>query len=234
MNIRRTLNEIIKIIKDTIFPAHCFGCDTEGKFVCDDCYRTLDLSGVFCCPVCHVHNETGRPCIACTQKIYIDRHVAITPYTEDALIGDMMHSFKYHYAEDVREVFARMIDDFFSSHAIEVDAIIAVPLHRRRYVERGFNQSEIIAQFVARSLHIPIVHNLIRSRHTRQQAKLHRDERLKNLYNAFTIENPHELVGKRILVVDDVFTTGSTVSECAKVLKEAQVGEVVSFSVARG
>jgi ComF family protein len=235
METGRTIAQLMKLFKDTIFPAHCFGCDAEGKFVCDDCYGTLDISGMFCCPVCHAKNDTGKSCISCATKIAIDQHVAITPYQEDGLIGDMMHSFKYHFAEDVRDVFDRMMSDFLSGRSLDVDIIIPVPLHKKRYVERGFNQSEIIAQTVARVLQVPIEMNrLVRSRYTVKQAKLKREERLKNLTDAFEIKNPQDLVGKKVLVVDDVFTTGSTVNECAKALKLAGAGEVISFSIARG
>lgn len=235
METGRTIAQLMKLFKDTIFPAHCFGCDSEGKFVCDDCYRTLDISGVFCCPVCHVENKTGESCVQCKNELYIHRHVAVTPYKEDGLIGDMMHSFKYHFAEDVRDVFERMIQDFFKSNSIEIDMIIPVPLHKKRFVERGFNQSEIIAQTISSILHKPILVNiLLRSRYTQKQAKLKREERLKNLIDAFEIKNPQEIAGKHILLVDDVFTTGTTVNECAKVLVNSGCASVTSFSIARG
>lgn len=234
MEIRRIYNQTVQLIKDTIFPAYCLGCNVEGKFVCSTCYKTLDISGVFCCPVCHLDNKTGAPCNECAQKISIDRHIAITAYHEDGLIGNMMHAFKYQYTQDIISVFEAIIKDFLNSHPLNVDIIIPVPLHKRRYVERGFNQAEILAQRVAIQLAIPMSNNVRRARYTRQQAKLNREERLKNLDSAFVVDDAEKLVGKHILIVDDVFTTGSTLNECAKALREVGVGEITSFSIARG
>jgi len=236
MQLKEEVGKLVKLIKDTLFPAYCLGCDKEGEFVCDNCYKTLGKAGVFYCPVCHAKNNDGSCCEGCKNKISIDKHIALLPYKEDSLVGKMMHSFKYQYTEDVAFIFKKLAQDFFEQYNVEVDFIVPVPLHKRRYVERGFNQAEKIAELISKQLNKPLKKILKRNRSTKQQAKLKREERLKNLEDAFELNLKEEidLKNKTILLVDDVFTTGSTIGECAKVLKNAGVREVVGFSVARG
>ena len=226
-------NTIITVLKDVFFPAQCLNCGVEGSFVCSTCFQTLDCSGVFCCPVCHEQTDEGRYCDAC-NICYIDRHMAIILYKEDGLVGKILHAFKYQYIEDIKNILEKIILVFLNTYHVDVDIIIPVPLHKRRYVERGFNQSQIIAKIVGRGLSVSVEFILKRSRHTKQQAKLKRGERLKNLKNAFTLKDKIDIKDKKILLIDDVFTTCSTVQECAKVLKAAGAKEVVSFSIARG
>lgn len=236
MKIKGGIDRIIILLKDIFFPAYCLGCDKEGEFVCADCYKTLSHRGVFCCPVCHQENLDGSCCDWCKDKTVVDKHVAVLLYREENLIGKIMHSFKYQYTEDISSVFESLIKDFFGHYNIEIDYIVPVPLHKRRYVERGFNQAEKIAEIVSKELNKPLQNILRRKRHTKQQAKLSRNDRLENLKGAFELDNKAnvDLKNKVVLLVDDVFTTGSTMGECALVLKNSGVREVVGFSVARG
>jgi competence protein ComFC len=233
LNVRGVGDKFITVLKDIFFPAQCLGCGSEGEFVCKECFKTLDCSGVFCCPICHIETRGGGYCVACKQS-YIDRHVAIAFYKESELVGKILHAFKYQYIEDIKNILEKIIKDFLDKYNVEVDIIIPVPLHKRRYVERGFNQSDIIAGIVGNMLDIPVENILKRDRHTKQQAKLKRNQRLENLKDAFILKKDVYVRGKKILLIDDVFTTGSTIQECAKVFKKAGVKEVVGFSVARG
>jgi ComF family protein len=118
----------------------------------------------------------------------------------------------------------------------EIDFIVPVPLHRLRLKEREFNQSEILASRLAKYFNIPLIKNsLIRTRPTPPQANLSKEERLKNVNGAFKLRENELLKGKNILLIDDVFTTGSTVDQCAKVLKkEGKAREVGVFTLAKG
>jgi ComF family protein len=223
--------------KDYIFPIFCLGCDKEGVWLCEDCETKIDTGGVFCCPVCHKNTDYGFCCESCVKEFNLDAEVAITLYQEASLIGKIIEALKYQYAEEVKIVFASLIKKFIAKHPEffkEIDAIIPVPLHKKRFAERGYNQAEIIAKILARELNLPVSHGLERYRPTRQQAKLRREERLVNLKDAFRLLVGVELAGKKVLLIDDVYTTGSTMSECAGALKKAGVAQVWGFSVARG
>jgi ComF family protein len=117
---------------------------------------------------------------------------------------------------------------------IDADVIIPVPLHPARLRAREFNQSLLLADQLSRHLAKPVsATNLIRTAATDPQTTLSRQERLRNLRNAFKIRRPQELVGKRILLVDDVYTTGTTLNECAKTLRNANTGPVYALTLAR-
>jgi len=226
---------LINYFKDIFFPVSCLNCNKEGSFVCEECLQTLDLSGVFCCPICHKKTELGDYCDTC-QPLFIDGEIAIIQYDEKALIGEIMHSFKYQYVEELEKTIEKMIKEFLLKNNLATfDVITFVPLHGRRYVERGFNQAEKIALILAKLCNKPAINLLKRTRYTKPQAKFKRQERLVNLKDAFEFcYKKTDLSGKNILLVDDVYTTGSTMQECAKVLKSNQIGKVVGFSLARG
>jgi ComF family protein len=150
-----------------------------------------------------------------------------------ALIG----FFKYDYAESVRDVLPAMLHSFFEQHAqtmASVQAIVPVPLHSSRYAERGFNQAEHIAAAVANYLQVPVIKALDRVRRTKQQARLSKQARMNNVVQAFAVRSGVSLP-EHLLLVDDVFTTGSTLTACAHELKRnAQVKTVHAWCLARG
>lgn len=115
-----------------------------------------------------------------------------------------------------------------------IDVIMPVPLHPRRLREREFNQSLLLADRIAQHLRIPLSFtHLIRTMPSPPQTTLSRKERLRSLRGAFVLRRPDAIIGKRILLVDDVFTTGATMNECAKALRQAGSGDVVVLTLAR-
>lgn len=229
------LKNIYKQIKDYIFPVYCLDCGREGEWLCEDCYKKLNLSGRFFCPVCHTSTESGVCCEKCISQSFLDREIAVLKYSEQEIIGKIIHNLKYNYAEDLEVVIKKIISDFCQSNIslfTDYSGVIPVPLHKKRYVERGFNQAEIIAESLATALSIPMNKNLERIKYTRQQAKLDKKEREENTKEAFVYLS--EVVPKSVILVDDVFTTGSTMQACAKALKEKGVEKVIGFTLARG
>lgn len=228
------VSKILQISKDCLFPIFCLGCDKEGEWICPDCFGRMDLRGVFCCPVCHKESIGGACCAVCQPQSYLDRAMAIVVYQEENLAGKLIKALKYNYAEEIAVVFKKMIDGFLS-HQLgvlsEPDIIVPVPLHRRRLAERGFNQARLLADILGQKIGRPVVDLLKRDRYTLQQAKLSREERQLNVHHAFFNSNFN---ANAVLLVDDVFTTGATMQECARVLKSSGVKSVIGFSVARG
>ncbi len=207
---------------DCLFPFFCLGCDNEGTILCNKCQATLPVLGIF---------------VSLENASVLDDHIAVGIFEENNLLGKLIYAYKYNFVTDVLKVFEKMIQDFLQHNKKffdSVDIVIPVPLHRRRYAERGFNQAEEIAKVLSRELNIEMQNVLIRKNATKQQAKLHKKEREQNVSGAFELQQGIDVQNKHILLVDDVFTTGSTLSECARVIKEHGATEVRAFTLARG
>lgn len=113
--------------------------------------------------------------------------------------------------------------------------VLPVPLYKKRLRERGFNQSALLGKYVAKRLGVPLnLYSLARNRDTRPQVGLSAKERKKNIRNAFEIKEEGVIKGRRVLLIDDVFTTGATTRECSKVLKKAGVQEVFVITLSHG
>jgi ComF family protein len=109
-----------------------------------------------------------------------------------------------------------------------------VPLHVKRLRQRGFNQSSLLAKFLGRTLELPVRFDILhRNRWTEPQTHLSRNERLVNLGKAFSVSSPVEIRGKPVVLIDDVFTTGTTIAECARTLKKEGAAEVHALTVSR-
>lgn len=234
MENRRTL---LGVIGDLLFPIVCLGCEKkEGNWVCHDCRTAIPCVGVLCCPICHRETPYGLPCATCRPRSSLDRLVAVTPYHHTWIIGRVIETWKYAFASSLSTVPTDMIDRFFRLTPDIVgapDIVVPVPLHGRRFAERGFNQAEILGRAVAEKCTLPFRHLLVRRRYTSQQARLNREERIANVEGAFACTSD-SLLGKQVVLVDDVYTTGSTMQECARVLKGAGATSIVGFVVARG
>lgn len=225
-----------QFIKDILFPVFCIECNLEGTLLCQKCSFFLPRSGIYLCPVCRADAPLGRPCVTCQSLTPLSFHVALGVFEENNLLGKLIYSYKYNFLDDAMIFFDRSIKEFIEKNKSifsEVQIIIPVPLHRRRFAERGFNQAEKIGESVSRYLSLPLENRVKRKRATRQQAKLGRNERLQNLHDAFVLEK-NIVAGKNILLIDDVLTTGSTLNECAKILREAGAHDVSAFTLARG
>lgn len=227
---------LIKYFKDYLFPVYCLGCGEEGNWLCDNCFKKVDAPGVFCCPYCHYHSPEGKCCANCVSFSFLSAQISLFQYKEEEEIGGkIIGYFKYYYIEELKKDLDRLIDKFVKGKLglfAGLEVIVPVPLSKKRLAERGFNQAEIIANILGDKLNLPVVKALKRVIHTKQQAKLKREERLKNVRGAFG--NGQDILGEKVLLVDDVFTTGSTMQECAKILHQNGVKEVKGFSLARG
>lgn len=237
MSIQTKAYDGLLILRDAIFPAFCLSCEKEGSVVCAECLNRVEVNGVYACPVCHAFTGTGQCCMGCRNQSYLDQHIALYPYDEAQLGGRMIHALKYNYIEEIVESFAILVEKYWGRAGgvlFSCDYIVPVPLHPRRFAERGFNQAELISRALSYVYGVPLADILKRSRYTHQQARLSKQERAENVKDAFCEDIQNTLGGKAVVLVDDVFTTGSTLQECARVLKNAGAREVVGFTVARG
>lgn len=198
--------------KDFVFPLFCVSCSVEGAILCPSCVQ--DMSRIDQCKndVC-----------------------AIWQYAQGSVISELITLYKYQYVEHVLKDLSVQITEYCRTHTHMRDfsGVIPVPLHSKRYAERGFNQAMQISKIVSDALNIPIISALTRLRYTSQQAKLDMNERRKNVKNAFHVVKDLDLRGSYLLV-DDVYTSGATMSACIDVLRENGVHNVSSFVLARG
>ena len=208
-----TRDGLVEEIKDVLFPKFCAGCGVEGEWLCSNCF-----------PI---------PSQPKTDKAAanLDGVTALFDYGENS-VSKLIRFFKYNYLLDTVDIFRKIISDVKFDDSWFGFVIIPVPLHARRERERGFNQAEILANLFSKKFGLAINKNLKRGIYTAQQAKLSREERLLNLKDAFAWIRDE--APEKVLLVDDVFTTGATMQECAKVLKNNGVRIVSCLVLARG
>lgn len=192
---------------------------------CSQCDRPLPS------PVALTYSPTHR-CHHCTVRPPAYRK-AWTLYPYLPPLQDAICLFKYRGKVSLAKPLGRLMLDMLPP-VLDADLVIPVPLHPTRLREREFNQSLLLADQVAKYIHLPLSFtNLVRTTQSEPQSTLSRKERMKNLRRAFAVRHPSLIAQKRILLIDDVFTTGTTVNECAKVLRKAGAEEIFVLTLAR-
>jgi ComF family protein len=228
-----------KFLSDLFFPKFCFGCKKEGDYLCEDCLSTIEVLENQFCPGCQKRLVDGRICPTCKKFIKLNGLYFAAPYKNN-LVKQLITQFKYEpFVKELRETLARLIithlelcdkkESDFSEFLL-----IPVPLEKKRLKWRGFNQTEEIAKELSKFLKIPVVNDVLyKIKETLPQIKLATEARKENIKGAFLVKKRGKIVGRKILLVDDVYTTGSTINECARVLKDSGAKEVWGVTVAR-
>ncbi|MDD5043522.1 MAG: ComF family protein [Patescibacteria group bacterium] len=239
---REKIFEVRKFFLDLIFPVECLGCKREGQWLCDDCFRKIKpiLSNFAACPFCGKVAESEIPGELCERhNFYLDGIWSACDYKEK-LIERAICLLKYNFVEDLSGDLAKLLTNHLERLRGLVDLnnffnyIVPVPLHLKRRAERGFNQSELLAREVADFLSLPFRSDVLkRVKYTPPQVSLDGEKRRVNLKDAFYCDPSINLHNKKILLIDDVFTTGSTFNECARVLKKSGAALVWGLTIAR-
>jgi competence protein ComFC len=228
-------------LADILFPRNCILCRTytgqASPQLCTRCYASIEFNTPPFCLRCSRHLTVYTTEGLCTTCL---RHppgfdCAWGAVSYNPAIQALLHQFKYGQKTAVRRIFAGFLDAFLDSYRISLDSfdcVAPIPLHPVRYRERGFNQSQLLAQYVHAKTGLPVVEALIRSKPTKIQAFLGRKERWTNLEGAFRIKRSFNTNNKSILLVDDLLTTGATASAAAATLKEAGAKKVGLLVVA--
>ena len=221
----------INFFLDLILPRLCLSCkiklSTIEQIVCSKCLSEF-------CIVESNELESEYEKNFSKDKL-IDEFKAAFTFKEGSTIQNLIHSLKYEQKFLAGIFLGRLIAKIWFDEIIRwnADLIVPVPLHRLKKAERGYNQSDYIAKGLSKELNIPFKSHLIkRIRHTETQTHLNLIERKENVKNAFKVTRKNEIFGKRIIIVDDVVTTGSTISECALVLKEAGAEKIFALFAA--
>lgn len=233
-----------RILLDLVYPRLCGGCGNEVRneegHLCWNCLAKLPYITHPFCSICGdpVDGRVDEQfvCHACSERRpYFDCARSAVRYRD--VVQELLRGFKYRHHFWMANDLARLLQSCVESHfdPQRIDAIAFVPLYPARRRERGFNQAELLARLLARRLRKPLVKKaLARTRPTRTQTRLTAQERALNVRGAFKIKNARAFFGKRLLLVDDVMTTGATVNECSRMLKAGGATEVWVVTVARG
>jgi len=222
---------MIRILLDILFPPRCVGCGARGSWICGRCSAGFTRLAPNRCSICARPNVASDLCSACRidppsfQTVHCAFHF-------EGCLREAIHRLKYQGA--------RHLADPLSSCALRsigplppFDAVIPIPLHPTRLAQRGFNQSGLLARSIGRALDVPVVEDKLRRiRDTPSQITLTVVERRRNVQGAFATD-PGVLIGKSILLVDDVATTGSTLRAAAFALRHAGARSVDGLVLAR-
>lgn len=212
-------NQRKKII-DLVFPKLCFSCGQEGEWLCPLCQESVKIRPDEYCPICRrdlfSHKCPGSP---------LTNLWALSNYG-DLLIEDLVQKLKYNYLVGlVEDVWSGYLNDYwlkFGSNFSHGVILVPVPLHQKKILLRGFNQSALIAQELARISNCQSVENLLkRAKYNEPQVGLSGSRRIENVKGIFEVDYRavSDWWGQEILLIDDVYTTGSTMNECALTLK---------------
>jgi len=229
---------------DLLVPRRCAGCQSdwpssERSHWCGNCLEHLPWILSPLCPIC------GRPyfdspsssdhvcgdCLLLPPPYDGARSATLYSDTVRKRIHQVKFGGKLYWIPPLVELLVHCWNDWGVG---EADALVAVPLHVKRLQQRGFNQAALLAEVMGKRLNLPVRHDILgRPRWTEPQTRLKREERLKNVAHAFTVRSKLDVEGRVLLLIDDVFTTGSTVAACARTLKDAGASRVLALTVAR-
>ena len=254
-----SLNTIKTFILDLIFPRYCLDCGKEiaskqSVLVCDACFGKITLNSGVQCHICGLRISNGTCLPAgdvpkghkrCRKKTPLKGLFAASQY-QNPILKEMIHQFKYQSVESLKKPLAELIITYITKELLTDkltnSVLVPIPLTLKRKINRGFNQSELLAKEIGKFLNCPVLNLLKRKKFTSPQAEISDwQKRKENISGAFTVrKNPRILSTPypqnypKIILVDDVATSGATLEEAALVLKQAGIKQIYGLVVARG
>ena len=222
---------------DVFFPPRCAGCKKFGSWACEDCLTRIEIIRTPICYKCRRLSDQFKICPSCR------RHSALTGlimygYWQTPL-KELVYGFKYYRIRPLADILGNCLTvtatKFFQHPGGAGPVLIPVPLHRGRLWDRGFNQAQLLADYVGHQLAWPVASVLVRRKFTQPQFGLSKSSRQDNLEGAFCLRADQKtaLIGRTVLLVDDIVTTGATLNECAKILKQNGAKEVWGLVLAK-
>lgn len=232
---------------DIVFPIYCLSCNQNSNWLCSDCAKKIHTNSSQTCFVCGNTNLIGNYACGCITNYHFDG-LYIAGDFKDKTLERLIKAYKYSFVKilknHISDFLIRFINDEILDRHINRETalskllankeavIIPVPIHARRLRWRGFNQSAEIAKIIGEKFSLEINGSLVRTKFFRPQTKLNKDKRQKNIRNSFAWKS-EEKAPRNILLIDDIVTTGSTVDECARVLKENGAKNVQVLVIAK-
>ena len=240
-----SLTATLRRLLHAILPVNCAACgaaltDDPVPFFCRACWDAIRPLPGPACPGCGLPFASDvaltyspdHRCLACRQDPPAFTR-AWSCYAYEPPLQQAIHLFKYRGKVTLAGALGTLLRNAWPELP-EIDILMPVPLHRSRLRGREYNQSLLLADELNRDLRLPLAYdNLVRLRATPPQTELSRSERLANLRRCFALRRPAQVAAKRILLIDDVMTTGTTINECAKALRKAGAADVYALTLAR-
>jgi competence protein ComFC len=226
------LYRLIWLSLDLLLPPNCGGCGKPGSRWCKECQQNVINLSEPCCEICGIPIRNKGICSDCLHQRPSYKILRSWSAFNDP-IKNALHRLKYRHDIGLGDALARQLIEYVSKLNWPIDLVIPVPLGRKRLDERGYNQVGLIAHPLSLAMNIAYYPQaLSRDHETRSQVGLNRVERQLNVQGAFTAEEKY-VSGHIILLIDDVATTGSTLTSCAKALYAANARDVFALTVAR-
>ena len=235
------LEKIKEVVVDALFPKFCIGCNKEGQYVCEDCKVFLGEAS-FICPVCEKSSFTGQKHFHCSSRYGLDGLVGVWEY--EGITRAALNEIKYKYifdtiSEFVENAFEVMKKDVlrfqsFLSFLHSEDTYIGyVPMFLKKEKRIGFNQAKLIAETIGKVTEKEIISLLMKIKDTPSQADLNKEERIKNVKDSFNMLPDLSFIPRNLILVNDVWITGTIMKECSKVFKKAGVQNIWGFTLFR-
>lgn len=233
--VTRTTKSVYSGVLDLIYPPFCLVCEKPGEhFLCADCIEQIDTIEPPCCRKCGLPTD-HLYCPECELREFAFES-ARSAGVFDGVLRNAIHEFKFRFhlglADPLSELMVRCFPNTYL--AGKADIVVPVPIHHSRLVERGFNQAIELSRRFCKRVSLPMETSaLYRVKRTKHQVNLPYDQRATNIEGAFAVKDAGKIAGKRVLLIDDVFTTGATLNEAAKVLREAGASAIYAYTLAR-
>lgn len=233
MNLAYDLHHLLWVAADWLYPPVCAGCGRSGARFCTDCLSQVEVIQGSLCAFCGKKTPRGHSvCTRCsTGEVFVDGAVSWAVY--GGVLREAIHALKYRQDIGLGEYFGTFLISLLKTRDWSYDLVLPVPISVERMKERGYNQSALLSKPIAE--YSKVAHStktLLRVKETGTQVKRSKVERDEYLRDAFSA-NPAKLKGKKVLLVDDIITTGSTINHCAKALKEAGANQVMAVAIAK-
>ncbi len=233
MSLHTQLEQLKGNFLDFLFPAHCLGCGREGEFLCASCRNSLPRCLPPLCVKCGRPLTLEQRCSNCYNwQMEIDG--IRSPFRFEGIVRQAIHKFKYNNFKALGLTLSHLLAGYLEARPLPKEVLVPVPLHSHRLRERGYNQSSLLAQELGKLTAIPVVEgSLVRFKDTPSQARSATAEsRRSNVAEAFACRD-QRLQGERVLLIDDVCTTGATLNSCAIALKRVGATSVWGLTLAR-
>jgi len=233
------LSFLLRKVLNVPFPDTCIVCRrpcNSKSYACHNCTTTLEyITIAYKCRTClgFLHSAQNGMCGSClTEKPNYSRLISCVKYKGD--IAKSLKAFKFHDRPDLHVGFSKLACEVLERENIEFDTVIPVPLSEKSLKKRGYNQSALIAKYIAEYFNAEFHDNvLIKTKETKPQSSLKLPERRKNIHKAFSVKDKNKLYGRSILIVDDIYTSGCTMREAAKVCADF-ADDIIAFTIAKG
>jgi competence protein ComFC len=241
------IKKLIDFCLDFLFPKKCLLCEEEGSYLCFKCFKSVKRSPLRC-PGCKKESKNGGLCNYCKYKFSFEGVLSLGDF-KDKKLNLLIRKYKYGFIKDLGEVLGELLFLLFINNAKknpilkregnlylfekeEELVLIPVPLSKERFRWRGFNQSLVLCRYVSKRSKIRLQTDMIKIKNKKSQVGLSKKERMINNKNLFKWKGS-SLKDIKVIVVDDVYTTGSTLNEIAIELKKHQAKEVWGLVIAR-